>query len=278
MRVSEAYEEASQGWLSRQRKPLLAVVLVLIVLLMVFYPESFGLVSSVPVIYVVGFHHSGTSLLRHILGSHPEALEIAKEHKGNAITLQALRQEARGFGKKFVVVKVPVNNEVTLANVEGVKDLKDVHFAAIRRDRADVVFSLSRRNQVGITPGYVQSVNNQIDGVWKGSFLSDVPTITLEDLSSDTRGTLEKLCHYLPMPFHEDMLDYWKTPFQYDNTGRKYKASTLRRDKDLDPNTQHNRIRVSEINKPVQPSQHKWLTDRNVTAEERELLRAVATY
>lgn len=277
MAVSSAYSHAAVAQMSSKAKCAIGFAVVLMVLSVIFYPETFGLVEHIPVIYVVGFHHSGTSLLRHILGSHPLALEIAKEHKGNAITLQALRTEARGLDKKFVVVKVPVNNEMTLKNVRGVKDLQDVHFASIKRDRADLIYSLSKRERRNITDAYVKRVNDQIDGVWNTSFLRDVPSITLEKLSWDTQGTLEELCRHLPLPFHTDMLEYWKTPFPYDNQGHKHKTLDTEKS-EIDPRSQHGKLRVTEINAPVHPSKHTWLSDNSLSPEQVEILRRYATY
>lgn len=263
---------------SRRRYVAVAVTALLVVLLAGPVYRRLT-VPTIPIIFVVGFHHSGTSLLRHMLGSHPDAFEVAREQKATALHLQEARVAAQAEGKKYVVMKRPVNDAKSREAMDKWEHAPGVYFVTISRDRADVIYSLSKRSRREVDEVYASNMHNNIEHTFDG-FMKDSPAVTLEALSSETERTLRTLCDQLPMPFHEDMLDYWKTPFPYDNNGKK----TTVRDVDpadsssFDAHKDHAKLRVAEINKPVHPSSHTWLTDAGVTAESREILSRYATY
>lgn len=267
------------GAMFRSRRRYVAVAVTVLLVVLFAGPIYRRLtVPTIPIIFVVGFHHSGTSLLRHMLGSHPDAFEVAREQKATALHLQEARVAAQEHGKKYVVMKRPVNDAKSREAMEQWEHANGVFFVTISRDRADVIYSLSKRSRRTVDEEYAGNMNGNIERTFDG-FMQDSPAVTLEALSSDTERTLQALCDQLPMPYHKDMLDYWKTPFPYDNNGKKTTVRDIDpADSSFDAHKDHAQLRVSEINKPVHPSSHAWLKDAGVSAESREILSRYSTY
>lgn len=261
-----------------RRKCVVVAVLVMLIVVAVFHVGDFWVADDLPVICVVGYHHSGTSLLRHMLGSHPDAEEVAEEQMPAVYLLNDARARAKANGKSFVVIKKPVNDMSKKSQFLTHLSLSsNVHVVKIQRDRADVIYSISKRSiHLNITEQHMEKISGTIDEIY-GDFMPKSPSITLEDLSSNTRGTLQRVCAQLPISFHPSMLDYWKTPFLFDNRGKQAEAVPADLAQ-LDAREDHDKLRVAEINQPVHPAEHTWLADASLSPEQKDLLRRYASY
>ena len=82
---------------------------------------------------VIGFHHCGTSLLRHMLGSHPAAHEHIPEIIPSPAELRALRLTAAAQGKTWLIIKHPLNSLAHVARAAALQGAPALRFVWIRR-------------------------------------------------------------------------------------------------------------------------------------------------
>eukprot|EP01045_Picozoa_sp_COSAG04_P005608 COSAG04_NODE_263_length_18621_cov_10.926790_5_plen_1200_part_00 len=201
--------------------------------------------SDIQTIMVVGFHHSGTSLLRHLLGSHEQAHEHVAEIIPTPAQLRSLRSKAAAAGKRWLVIKSPIN---TLGDVERVACLQAdeaIDFVAIRRNLADVIFSLAQR--FGCAAASLESEVQAYRDVNRSAFMSGpriAATVDLEELTRDPQATIEGVCDGLGLSYSPAMLAR-PSPLTFNNQGQE-------------PKSDHDRLRMQQVNGPIVATKHKW--------------------
>ncbi|MBV9694736.1 MAG: sulfotransferase, partial [Alphaproteobacteria bacterium] len=190
-------------------------------------------------VFVLGFARSGTTLLENVLATHP-ALEVMAEHDGlkdcypvtdsdaaldafaalDAEGLQRYRdlywQEARSAGmpleRTVFVDKLPLNS-VVLCLIAKLFPRAKIVFAL--RDPRDVVFSSFRR-RFGMTPQmyelttlegaarYYDAVMALVQ-VYRRVLTLDLHEVRLENLVTDFKGEMDRLCGFLGVAGTEAM-------------------------------------------------------------------------
>eukprot|EP01043_Picozoa_sp_COSAG02_P016471 COSAG02_NODE_726_length_18005_cov_69.224897_1_plen_1352_part_00 len=206
-----------------------------------------GSASGIDVVMVVGFHHSGTSLLRHIIGSHPQAHEHVPEIFPTPAQLRILRNQTAAAGKSTLVIKHPVNNTADLKHVAWLQEANTVKLVYIRRNLPDVIFSLARRH--GCEPSELESEV----AAWRDVDTSDVAchspsvraVVQLEDLLQDHMVVLGQVCAGLGLQFDEAMV--------------KRPQRIVTSNQGTAPCTDHDRRRMAQVNAPLQKYDwHPW--------------------
>jgi len=179
-------------------------------------------------IFVTGVHHSGTTLLRHIIGTHSRVSEVAEEmwpsteYINSALYYGGTCNNLEAGEDCFVVVKNPFNNERKLGRIKEVlKDashLKRVDVVAIVRDPVDVAWSVEKRRGGGILGRLRESWETPL---FMGRSLKQLTSHThfvrYEDLVDHLPTEIQRLCKDLSLPYEEGMLEYYKTPMEVTN-------------------------------------------------------------
>ena len=219
-----------------------------------------GGASDIQTIMVLGFHHSGTSLFRHVLGSHEQAHEHVAEIIPTPAQLRSLRSQAAAAGKRWLVIKSPIN---TLGDVERVACLQAdeaIDFVAIRRNLADVIFSLAQR--FGCAAASLESEVQAYRDVNRSAFMSGpriAATIELEELTRDPQATIEGVCDALGLSYSPAMLAR-PSPVTLNNQGQE-------------PKSDHDRLRMQQVNGPIVAAKRKWEEAGVATEADASFLR-----
>ena len=206
---------------------------------------------------VIGFHHSGTSLLRHIIGSHPQAHEHVPEIFPTPAQLRFLRNQTAAAGKSILVVKHPVNSMADLEHVARLQEADAVKFVYIRRNLPDVIFSLARR--YGCEPSELKSEVVAWQDVDSSEVTRHSPSVRavvqLEKLLQDHKVVLGQICADLGLQFDEAMVT------------RPQQVVTS--NQGVQPRTDHDSRRMAQVNAPLQQYDwHPWQREGASTASQ----------
>ena len=228
---------------------------------------------SIPCVCVTGFHHTGTTLLRHMLGSHPDAYELPAEIAPTHAKLRRLRKEAEDRGAKVVIIKQPALNARIVRSLEKIcREDPDFHIVKIRRNLPDTIYSLSLRFHQALQSKFTTDQIAAYHEVY--SALSAHPEVMLERLSAEPEHTLRTLCASLNtghchgdcdraatsgsstvLPFNETMLLYYQNELRVDNRGRRTEIMSLEQSQEEE---NHDARRVRQINSTLHYELHPW--------------------
>lgn len=167
------------------------------------------------IIFIVGCGHSGTTILKKIIGNHKNIYSIDQEtgvfaqHKKSKDqeiikSLENLDKRIE-LNKKWICEKTP-------GHVYGIEKIfqliKNPKIIVIIRDGRDVVASLNKRYN-----NLDKSINRWIEDnmVWLHSKYKDsFHLLKYEDLVKEPQIQLQKICDYLPEEYDNNMLNYKK--------------------------------------------------------------------
>lgn len=230
--------------------------------------------SPVRTIVVIGFHHSGTSVLRHIIGSHPQAHEHVPEIIPTPAQLRGLRNQAVAAGRSFLVIKHPVNNLEDLKRAACLQRDENVRFVHIRRNLPDVINSLAKRfrcqgcdlqAEVEAWRAVEHAIDQEELFACSITGASSPVVLHLEELACRPEQVVRELCIKLGLEFDMSMLDR-PEDIVVSNQG-------------VQPVTEHDKLRIAQINGPLQPyNWHPWDEESSgVSEEDRCFLRGLTS-
>jgi hypothetical protein len=185
--------------------------------------------STRPPIFVAGCAHSGTTLLRTLLGRHSGIHEVGGESslfckpsaaRKRARVMRRWTRRALAEGKHRWVEKTP-NHVFHLAEI--LADRPDARIVLMLRDGRDVVYSLRDRGHVygPWTNDFSGAARKWADAVRAGiAFAERVHTVRYEDLVADPERTLLALAAFLDERFEPRMLQGRVTPEKGERRGR----------------------------------------------------------
>ncbi len=213
--------------------------------------------SLMKTIMVIGFHHSGTTLLRHMLGSHPQAHEIAAEVFPTPSELRVLRTQAADAGRQMLILKAPVNNLEDLVKASRMQQDLHVTFIYIRRNLPDVIFSIAKRLSCPVheLESEVAAWNAVESAEFTRTSKRIGAVVQLEELACNPGHVVRELSVALGIEFHPSMVSR--------------PVDVLLSNQGKEPVTDHDRLRTRQVNGPIQPYQmHPWEKEDSETSDE----------
>lgn len=209
--------------------------------------------------FICGCGHSGTSLIANMFASHPdvfiplyETRAFLEQENANKAWKQ-LKEKFTASTKTHFVEKTPSHINV-LTEIR--QQIPGAKFIAMVRDGRDVAASFIKRTgdpDIGLN---LWLKDNQV--VIAESKSDDVIVQRYEDLITDPEGSLIRLCHFLGIPFSQNMLNYYTVERLWFGV-EDNKETSGRNGPD------HNQLRSWQINQPLFDGRGKWqgvLSDR----------------
>lgn len=160
-------------------------------------------------IVITGFHHSGTSILRKVIGNHPDVYDVTDEVGEGRMTryypiVWRIHLTATS-NHKFMVIKSPnLSNRL----FRSLKSKKRARVVAILRDPRDVLASLKLRygGQYSIgkfTNEFLSCAENSLQlATYQHGYL-----VRYEDMFTDDFAGLKRLFDWLGLDFVNDVID-----------------------------------------------------------------------
>lgn len=148
-------------------------------------------------ILVTGFNHSGTSILRKIIGNHKDIADIWLEVSKNHILYNK-------YPEKFVVMKAPNLNRFILA---ACRNLKNIKVIAIVRDPRDCFVSLEQRYGgrypfATLKSEWIECVKNSLEvSAWPHGYL-----VRYEDLFKNNYEEIKKIFEFIGLNYYEEIV------------------------------------------------------------------------
>eukprot|EP01043_Picozoa_sp_COSAG02_P055012 COSAG02_NODE_6316_length_3655_cov_2.787120_2_plen_666_part_00 len=240
---------------------------------------------SIQCVCVTGFHHTGTTLLRHMLGSHPDAYEMPAEIAPTIAKLRRLRKEAEDRGAKVIIIKQPCLNMRVVRSLEKVcREDPNFHVVKIRRNLPDTMYSISLRFHQPLQSKFTTAEMDAYREVYSSDFMKGLPEVMLERLSAEPEHTLRALCASLntgqcrgacdhgtmqcatshaPVVLAYDgaMLLYYQNELRVDNRGRRIEiisSGQQQSQKQSQEEEPHDARRVRQINSNLHYELHPW--------------------
>lgn len=221
-------------------------------------------------IFIVACGHSGTSVLLAILDSHSEIQAIGEES-------QILQFEKKSpiirwkFHEKVKHFKTPRWAEKTPRHVHHIGKLLKVFPTAkiiiMLRDGRDVACSIKKRYG-----DFEQGLNRWIvDNEAALPYWSNERTyiLKLEDLQTETTGTLQNLMDFLELSFEESLLTFHQEKRFFYDKKISYSEGNSNEAK-------HAQRRNWQINQPLQKNTSRWQQEMTVT--EKKVFKEKAQY
>jgi len=200
-------------------------------------------------IFIVGCGHSGTTLMVRVIGAHPAVMPLLKEtytffdHK--FFKLRGYDLDCYRQGKRAWLEKTP-------AHIQRLGELFEqrphARVILMLRDGRDVAVSLKER-LAAFGPGVGRWVADNLAGLpWHND--PRVHVVRYEDLVADNRATLTRVCGFLGLAFHEDMLRF----------NEKFAGNTHDQSKPADPvAAAHHQRRSAQVNRPMFDGRARWV-------------------
>lgn len=165
---------------------------------------------SAPPVFIVGCGHSGTTMLRHVLGMHPRLYAVPYEsriffHSGFKTRLAdwVWSMAAVASGKSRWVEKTPAHIHRLERMLAAYPEAKVL---LIIRDGRNVVVSLKKR-----WGDFGRSVQRWVDDNRAGEPYWDHPqvmTLKYEELVADFERQIKAICDFIGEPFDEGLLAF----------------------------------------------------------------------
>jgi len=208
-------------------------------------------------IFIVGCGHSGTSLLRKIIGNHKDVYCIPNETSlfkkpDNFIKTELDKYDKyrKNENKKYICEKTPKHVEEIDKIYTFVKTPKII---VIVRDGRDVISSLKKR--YGSTE----------QGLWRwihdnNAWLNhpnkkDFHVVKYEDLIKNKVNVISNICTFLQIEYTDEIFDYEMNEIILPENF----FLGLIKDK------KHDKLREYQLNQPIYDGSKRWLTDLTKT-------------
>ena len=199
-------------------------------------------------VFIVGFAHSGTSLLLAMLGAHSQLYALKNEtsvfvrhaHEKQQITayFDAFYMEAEHFGKTAIVEKTPTHMEY-IALIEEV--YPDAKIIFMLRNSLDIIASYKHRYQdvYRAVRRYAEQTISFSNNYSAGKHF----LVRYETLVESPNVTLQALCSWLDIPYEKSMLAY------HTNTDNWFGSTELKETSGI--MDEHNDYRNWQMHQPL---------------------------
>ena len=226
-------------------------------------------------IVILGNPHSGTTILKSILGHIDEIYEIYKETPD--VTLQMM-EEAEKKNKKYILIKTPRLNPKNITHYLN----NNFIIICIIRNPLYVISSIIRRT--GGDPALKAVKNYILSAETYSKYMNsynDIYSIKYEDLFKNNYELLKIILNKIGFTYNDNIFNNEYFINKHQNVEDK-KINSLIQNKDIDYQSlintfnvtkyQHKLIRLYQINQPF-----KCMNDDskiNITSDELELLKS----
>jgi hypothetical protein len=197
-------------------------------------------------VFICGCGHTGTTLLTRILATHPDVYAVPYESRVFIDKVPAfgelagLLRAAAASGKPVFLEKTP-RHVLHVPRIR--KLLPQSKFIIATRDGRDVVASLWKRHgdKRRAYKRYIKDSNASVDAL----SLPGTMLWRLEDLIEDPGRSLSEVCDFIGIPFTEQLLDYHKTPANWQGAANSGSSS-------------NHSLRQEQISQPIRDTRGTW--------------------
>lgn len=225
-----------------------------------------GIRISAPPVFIVGCGHSGTTMLRHVLGMHPRLYAVPYEsriffHSGFKIRLAewAWSMAAVANGKTRWVEKTPAHIHCLKRMLD---DYPDAKILLLIRDGRNVAVSLKKR-----WGDFERSVERWVEDNRAGEPYWNHPRVMklkYEDLVTDYERHIRGICNFISEPFDESLLRFSRT---------EEIAPTVESETVID-GAQPRELRDKQISRGLYGAEERWKSQ--MSDEEKKLFKKLA--
>lgn len=223
---------------------------------------------SAPPVFIVGCGHSGTTMLRHVLGMHSRLYAVPYEsriffHSGFKIRLAAWAWSltAISLGKTRWIEKTPSHIH-RMGQI--LQSYPDARILLLIRDGRNVAISLRKR-----WGDFERSARRWVEDNRAGEPYWNHPSVMVlkyEDLVSNFEHELKGVCAFIGEPFEDAFLRFSQTA---ENQGGSRQADEQALD-----GAQPKELRDRQISRGLYGAEERWR--QQMTDEERSRFKAVA--
>lgn len=227
-----------------------------------------GTKISVPPLFIVGCGHSGTTMLRHVLGMHSRLYAVPYEsriffHSRSKIALAdwVWSLTAISLGKSRWVEKTPSHIH-RMAQI--LKAYPDARILLLIRDGRNVAISLRKR-----WGDFERSVSRWVEDNRAGEPYWNHPNVMVlkyEDLVSNFEGEMREICDFIGEPFEDVFLNFTR-PAEVEGGNGQAEAHSP-------DGAQPRELRDRQISRGLYGAEERWR--QQMTDEERSQFKAIA--
>lgn len=195
-------------------------------------------------IMVTGFPHCGTTILRKIIGNHPDIMDVPKESR--AIS-SALISKAKQLNKKGVVIKEPFvlrlggNIRQMQAKMTGYK------VVLIMRDPADIISSMNMRFNNDIPANHNFDKWEQYARVYLNPKSNFCYKLKYEEMFENNFAKLKDLFRWLDLEWTDDVIHTNEQRVTKHNRGVMFSQGNV------PPRNHSDNFRTWQVNQKIEP-------------------------
>lgn len=197
-------------------------------------------------ILITGFHHSGTSILRKVIGNHPQVYDVLHEIKPKSLAGMIAEED---WGVPNVVMKSPLLSDYLLGEIQKIQD--KIKVICITRDPRETWASLKQRYVDGqmtweiFRRSWLECTMNSMEV----SIIGNGILIKYEDLFKDNYKGTQDLFKWLSLEMVPGILD----------TTKRRVPVEVQRIPDKEPSRVTNALyRSWQINRPFLQAESKF--------------------
>ena len=200
-------------------------------------------------IFIVGFPHSGSSILTAILSMLKNVYTFKGEstifYYKNYKSLEKLEQETFKNNKKRFLEKTPKHLyfiDDILSFYPKAKILISI------RNGFDVINSFLKREK-NFVIAYQRYITDGFEILkWKKKNLENIKIVKYEDLIENTIQHLKNICEFIEEPYQQNLLEYYKKP-------KLWYDKEIKKPNDISDNP---KLRNWQINQPLFDGRNRW--------------------
>jgi hypothetical protein len=204
-------------------------------------------------IFIIGCGHSGTSLLRKIVGNHKDIYCIPNETSLFKKNDSCIKEELHKYdryrkkeNKKYICEKTPKHVEEIDKIYAFIKNPKII---VIVRDGRDVISSLKKRygtTEEGLLR-WIHDNNAWLNHPNKNEF----HVVKYEDLIKNQVNIISTICSFLQIEYTDEIFNYEKKEIILP---KNFFVGIIKDNK-------HNKLREYQLNQPIYDGSKRWITD-----------------
>jgi len=202
-------------------------------------------------ILVTGYPHSGTTIVRKIIGNHPQMLDIQKETR--TIDPADVRK-AKQLSKVGVVIKEPFLLRLG-KNVRQIKEkYKGYKVIMMMRDPTDIVCSMNMRFNNDIPTNHNFEQWQRYAEIYLDSISDFAFKLRYEEMFENDYAKLKELFVWLGLEWSDSVIDV-----NEDRKTQHNRGIMPRENKDVPPRNHSDNFRTWQINQKIVPMINKNL-------------------
>lgn len=195
-------------------------------------------------ILVTGFPHCGTTILRKIIGNHPDILDVTQETRS---INNGLVRKAKSNGKKGVVIKEPFFFRLGQNMRQIQQKYSGYKMVLIIRDPTDIISSMNMRFNKDIPPNHNFSQWEKYAKAFLNSKTDFCYKITYEDMFRNEYAKLKDLFQWLGLEWNDNVINSNESRVTKHNRGAVFPKGKV------PPRNHSDNFRTWQVNQKIVP-------------------------